>query len=190
MPEDVVPEPWSSFLDELDNKLDGKLVEPISLECVGGFVITLLYGLARPTSDIDVIEVAPSDQARTLVDIAAEGSAMYKKHKLYIDLMGGIVTLPEDYKSRLQPMFHGRFRNLRFFALDSYDIALSKIGRNIERDREDISYLAEKAPVDLDTLKKRYFKELRPYVVEPIAQRYDTTLNLWIDMIEEQRGAG
>jgi len=49
MPENVVPKPWSSFLDELYTKLDGKLVEPISLECVGGFVITLLYGLERPT---------------------------------------------------------------------------------------------------------------------------------------------
>jgi hypothetical protein len=183
MVKNLVPEPWRSFLDELDTKLE----QPVSLECVGGFAITLLYGLERPTSDIDVIEVAPSGQARTLVDIAAEGTELYKKYKLYIDLMGGIVTLPEEYKIRLRAMFKGRFRNLSFFALDPYDIALSKIGRNIERDREDVTYLAQKVPFDLGLLKDRYVNELRPYVVEPIAQRYDTTLNLWIDMIQEQR---
>ena len=179
----LVPEPWNSFLEELD----AELVQPVSLECVGGFVIKMLYDLPRPTSDIDVIEVAPKDEVGRLMDIAAEGTVLYKKHKLYLNLMGGIVTLPDEYKSRLQVMFKGRFRNLEFFALDPYDIALSKIGRNIERDRQDVSYLAEKVSFDLDVLKDRYAKELRPYIVEPIAQRHDTTLKLWTDMIEEQR---
>jgi hypothetical protein len=39
------PLPWSAFLDELDQAIS----EPIELHCIGGFVVSLLYGLPRPT---------------------------------------------------------------------------------------------------------------------------------------------
>jgi hypothetical protein len=38
------PLPWSAFLAELDQALS----EPIELHCIGGFVVSLLYGLPRP----------------------------------------------------------------------------------------------------------------------------------------------
>ena len=43
------PLPWSAFLDELDQAIS----EPIELHCIGGFVVSLLYGLPRPTGDVD-----------------------------------------------------------------------------------------------------------------------------------------
>jgi hypothetical protein len=49
------PEPWDSFFKELDEAVD----TAVRLDCIGGFVVTLLYGLERPTADIDVIELAP-----------------------------------------------------------------------------------------------------------------------------------
>src|SRR6266436_2552621 len=39
------PLPWSAFFDELDQAIS----EPIELHCIGGFVVSLLYGLPRPT---------------------------------------------------------------------------------------------------------------------------------------------
>jgi hypothetical protein len=45
----VLPEPWRSFLRELDGLLKG----PVELRCLGGFVITQQYGIGRETSDID-----------------------------------------------------------------------------------------------------------------------------------------
>ena len=74
---------------------------------------------------------------------------------------------------------------MRLFALDPYDIALAKIERNIDRDREDVRFLAKTIPFDLNILKQIYFKELRP--VLGIPQREDLTLKLWIEMIEEDR---
>ena len=50
-----VPEPWVSFLKELD----ALVTEPVRLDCIGGFVVTMLYGLGRPTADVDVLEIAP-----------------------------------------------------------------------------------------------------------------------------------
>ena len=35
-------------------------------------------------------------------------------------------------------MFPGTFKHLRLFACDPYDVALSKLERNIQRDRDDV----------------------------------------------------
>jgi len=38
---------------------------------------------------------------------------------------------------------------------------LSKLERNIQRDRDDVKHLAQSVPLDLKILKERYDKELR-----------------------------
>lgn len=50
----VLPEPWRSFLGDLDGLLKG----PVELRCLGGFVITQQYGIGRETSDIDYLALA------------------------------------------------------------------------------------------------------------------------------------
>lgn len=50
--------------------------------------------------------------------------------------------MPEDYEERLTEMFPQAFRHLRLFALDPYDLTLSKLERNIQRDRADVRYLS------------------------------------------------
>lgn len=50
----VPPEPWRSFLRELDELLKG----PVELRCLGGFVTTQQYGISRETSDIDYLGLA------------------------------------------------------------------------------------------------------------------------------------
>ena len=49
-PSKQLPEPWHSFLAELDQAA----TEETRLDCMGGFVVTLLYGFSRETSDLDV----------------------------------------------------------------------------------------------------------------------------------------
>lgn len=174
-----IPEPWKSFFAEIDESLK----EETRLEILGGFVITVLYKAPRTTADVDVVSVAPNTQTRNLLEIAGEGSALHKKRGVYLDRIG-IATLPEDYEDRLAEIFAGEYTNLRLFALDPYDIALAKIERNIDRDREDVKFLARAVPFDLRILKERYFKELRPLLGIP--EREDLTLRLWIEMIEEE----
>jgi hypothetical protein len=82
-------------------------------------------------------------------------------------------------------MFPGTLQHIKLYALDSYDLALSKLERNSPKDREDVKYLARKTAMDLEILKKRYDVELRPYFGAP--EKHDTTLKLWIEMIEEER---
>ena len=83
-------------------------------------------------------------------------------------------------------MFPGAFKHIRLFALDPYDLALAKLERNIQRDRDDVKHLARTIPFDLDVLTARYEKELRPYLANPT--REDLTLRLWIEAIQEERG--
>ena len=175
-----IPEPWKSFLAAIDMNLK----EEIRLEILGGFVVTILYNAPRTTADLDVTAILPNTQTRYLIEIAGEGSGLHKKHGVYLDRVG-VATLTENYEERLTEIFTGEFQCLRLFALDPYDIALAKIERNIDRDREDVKYLARAVPFDLQILEDRYFKELRPILGIP--EREDLTLKLWIEMIREDR---
>ncbi len=177
----VIPEPWLSLWKEIDEAVK----EPIKLHWLGGFVITLVYGLERSTADVDVISVIPRYSAGELLEIAGEGSTLHRKHGVYLDIVG-IATVPENYEERLTEI-SGReeFQNIRLFALDPYDIALAKIERNIQRDRDDVKHLARINSFDTKVLKERYENELRVYLGNP--EREDLTLKLWIEAIEEER---
>lgn len=179
---EFVPEPWGSFLKELDENLE----ETTRLDCIGGFVVTILYGMGRPTADVDVLEIAPRQSSEPIGKLASQGGPLHRKHGVYLQYVGvGIARVPYDYEDRLTEMFPGVFRRLRIMALDPYDLALSKLERNIQRDRDDVRYLARTVPFDLDVLRKRYETELRWQMAIP--EREDLTLQLWLDAIREER---
>lgn len=180
MPPERIPEPWRSFLSEIDAGVS----EEVEFHCLGGFVITVVYGLSRPTADVDVLTVVPRGEIERLLSLAGKGSALHRKYGLYLDLVT-VATLPEDYQERLTKVAADAFKRLRLFALDPYDLALAKLERNIQRDRDDVKHLARTVPFDLNVLKSRYEKELRPYLGNP--EREDLTLRLWIESVEEER---
>ena len=180
MPSSSPSEPWHSFLSELDSFVS----EAAHLICLGGFVITQQYGLGRPTVDIDTLSIAPRHAFHDIYEKAGQGSELHKKYNVYIHQVG-ICTYPDSYEDRLTEMFPDVYKNLHLYALDPYDLALAKLERNIERDRQDVEYLARTIPFDLELLKARYFEELRPYLGRP--EREDLTLQLWIEAIEEAR---
>jgi hypothetical protein len=183
MPSKSIPEPWQSFLSDIDASLH----EDVELHCLGGFVVTVLYDLARPTADVDVIAITPRSEIESLMSLAGQGSDLHRKHKVYLQLVG-VATVPESYEERLTEIFPGGFKHLHLLALDPYDLALSKLERNTQRDRDDVKHLARTVPFDLDKLQERYQKELRPDLGNP--EREDLTLKLWIEVIEEERQRG
>lgn len=71
---------------------------------------------------------------------------MHHKHGVYLNVVG-IATVTENYEERLTEIFSDEFQNIRLFALDPYDIALAKIERNIQRDRDDVKHLARVTPL-------------------------------------------
>ena len=173
----VPPEPWRSFLRELDALLKGA----VELRCLGGFVITQQYGIGRETSDIDYLALAAQSRDDDVEVLAGLGSKLHRKFRVYTQYVG-IVTPPADYASRLIPMFPtASWERLRLFALDATDLALSKLERNAERDREDVLGLARAGLLDPHILKERYYAELRPYLLSKLPW-HDKTLELWLQM--------
>jgi hypothetical protein len=173
----VLPEPWRSFLGELDGLLKG----PVELRCLGGFVITQQYGIGRETSDIDYLALAAQSRDDNVEALAGLGSKLHRRYRVYMQYVG-IVTPPADYASRLIPMFPSApWERLKLSALDATDLALSKLERNAERDREDVLRLAQAGLLDPLTLKARYYAELRPYLLSKLPW-HDKTLELWLQM--------
>lgn len=179
-PSKTIPEPWLSFLQELDSAVQ----DEVRMDCMGGFVVTMVYGFSRPTGDLDALEIIPKAAGLSLLEVGRQGGLLHKKYKIYLDRVG-VAKVPEDYESRLTEIFPKTFKRLRLFALDPYDLALSKLERNIQRDRDDVLYLARTASFDLEVLKERYQKELRWQLGNP--EREDLSLRLWIEAIEEER---
>jgi hypothetical protein len=167
-------EPWRSFFAAVD----AHLTEDVQLHCCGGFVVTQLYGVARTTSDIDFLGAVPNGGGN-LTEIAGKGSALHRKHRVYLDEVT-VATPPENYEERLVPLFPGAWVRLHLFALEVHDLALSKLERNIERDRDDVQHLARTGLLKPDILRERYYSELRPNLLAHEA-RHDLTLQLWLE---------
>lgn len=72
--------------------------------------------------------------------------------------------------------------------MDPTDVALSKLERNAERDRDDVLRLARAGFVDAQALKARYFEEVRPYLLGRESW-HDQTLDLWLEMISSANSA-
>lgn len=180
--EELPPEPWHSFLTELD----AMVKEQTDFQCLGGFVVTRLYGRQRPTADVDVLSIYPREERTDRTQRACRGSELHKKYGVYLDYVG-VVTVPWNYEDRLVQIFPV-YKNLRLFALDPYDLALSKLERNIGRDREDVRYLARTIPLDLKLLQDRYQEEHRPNVMGDLAKgNCDAAMDMWVEMIKEDR---
>ena len=79
-----IPEPWLSFLRELDSMAH----EDVRLDCMGGFVVTMVYGFSRPTGDLDVLEIAPAEVGRSMLALGMRGGSLHKKYKIYLDHVG------------------------------------------------------------------------------------------------------
>jgi len=171
------PEPWASFL----KALDGLLEETVELHCIGGFVVTMQFGLSRATSDIDILAAVPNRKLAELERLAGRRSELHRRFRVYLQPVG-IASYPEDYESRLTRMWPNLdLEHLRLYALEAHDLALTKIERNSDVDRQDVLDLARAGHLDPTTLRERYVKEFRPNLAGDAA-KHDLTLELWVEM--------
>lgn len=167
-------EPWRSFLSDLDALLD----QPADLHCIGGFAISQYYGFARETADLDVLSVAPHAMRTTIAAAAGQGSALHRKHRVFIDQVG-VANFPDTYESRLQRAWP-IWPNLRLWIPEPHDLALTKLERSNERDIRDVMFLAQAGLINRDTLIKRFESEMESYLTGPTPTWHRTTLNMWI----------
>jgi len=145
---------WTAFIEELDSLLD----EPVQFHYIGGFAAVVKYGLPRGTNDLDYFSLVPANRMRDLQEMAGEGSPLARKHKVHVH-HAGVATRPENYAERMKEVLPGQFKNIRLFVLDPYDLVLSKLSRNIERDREDVKHLSRTLHLDPNVLRTRYERD-------------------------------
>jgi hypothetical protein len=150
MPSDPLPEPWRSFLRDVDIQLVG----PTELHCFGGFVVAQCYGLMRPTADIDILESKGTDLI-TIAKLAGRTSPLYKRHGVYIDVVT-VADVPDNYDERLITALDASFEKLQFRIFERHDLVLAKIVRNNDRDRADVAAIAGGPGLDIDVLRARY----------------------------------
>jgi hypothetical protein len=170
----TISEPWLSFLRDVGRALG----QPVEVHCLGGFVLSVLWGLSRPTGDVDFIEIEPSDAGDELLGIAGEGTDLAKRHKLQFHRVT-ISEHPEGYASRLVDITPKGLLRLRLRALEVHDLVLAKLARNSPRDRADVEFLVRKGALDRQCLEDRFEKELRPYLLNE--GRETATLELWVE---------
>jgi hypothetical protein len=179
---DRIPKPWDAFLRELDDIATAA----VDFHCIGGFVVSTRYGFSsRTTFDLDVLAITPNVQRQEFLSAAAEGSELHRKYGVYLDLVTAIQSYPENYDQRLSEMFPEQLTKIRLFAVDPYDLALMKLGRNAERDRVDMMFLARQGLITTGELERRYRDEMRSYIGVP-ERSTDITLRLWVSMIKEE----
>jgi hypothetical protein len=171
-------EPWRSFLRAVDKGLSG----PTEVHCFGGFVIAELYGLSRSTADVDVFEARGATNLKQLADVGGRGTPLAKQHRVYLDIVT-VALVPDDYDKRLIDFSPDVFANLRLKAFERHDLALAKLGRNQDHDREDVKRLAMGPGLDIEVLRDRYKRELRYQFGNP--EHEDLSLDLWCEMITE-----
>jgi hypothetical protein len=77
-------------------------------------------------------------------------------------------------------MYPGQLKNLHLYAPAPYDLILSKLERNSQKDRDDVVFPAESLHLTPGTRCDRYPRELRPYLAHE--RRHELTVKLWLDV--------
>jgi len=172
-----LPPPWPAFLADIDESLS----EPVELHCVGGFVLTGVYGIPRTTADLDYTDVVPFQAASELERIAGKDSDLAKKHKVYLQFVR-VSDYPEGYKSRLIALSLG-LKKLTLLTFEPYDLLLSKLTRNSDKDMEDVRVLVQKLHLKFDVLLKRFETEM----AVSNRERHEQTLKVvWKDYFDPE----
>ena len=154
----ALPRPWPDFLKEIDEALS----RPTTLTCIGGFVLAALYGIPRPTGDIDYIEVMPPDAIHEIEGIGGPRSPLARKYRLALQPVG-VADPPDEYATRLRELYLN-LKKLKLQVLDPYDLLLSKLTRNSAKDREDAKYVIRRENLGFGTFYACWSKEMAPWI--------------------------
>lgn len=127
----------------------------------------------------------PSDTRERLLELAGIESRLAAKHGVYVDQVW-VANYPDSYADRVVRTFPV-WENVRLWALEAHDLALTKIERSSGRDMDDVVYLAQAGLINQATLLHRCETELEPYIVGRTPTWHQTTLKMWIDACWPER---
>jgi hypothetical protein len=164
----------TTFLRAVDHELS----IPITIVLIGGSALSLGYGTATSTSDID-----------TYGSMVAELEAAAALARVTTGLPVGIADstiaqLPTGYEERLVRALPELVR-LTVLIVDAHDLAASKLLRGNDHDRQQLKRLHDLAPLDRALLNERFDDLLRDVVGDTIEARwarYHLICELWTSL--------
>lgn len=143
-------------LIEILKEIDNKLKKPLVLIAIGGTGLNLI-GLKNETLDIDFIIESDSNLLHAIVTVAI----LNLGYETQIQRRGKIVTynLPSNYVEKsITADINKNFKNLTILILSPLDILISKLGRYVDKDIEDIARILLTCRYPLEQIEAR-FKE-------------------------------
>jgi hypothetical protein len=147
------------FLEAVDAALAG----PVEVVVIGGTAGALHYGVTRATHDIDTWTTVQAD-------LAAAATKARAVTGLDVPILkSGVADAPHEFESRLERVLPD-LRKLTVLVPEKHDLVLMKAVRSYEHDLEAIAEIHAHAPLDLDTLVRRFDEEMTP-IGDPVRIR-------------------
>ena len=163
-----------SFIKEIDRLWKAK-DQHLHLHIVGSTALMLQFDYRRATKDVDIMELHDNltdDAKSAFKNLAGKQSQLCSKHRMYIDLVPRYLPfLPNN------PLFHpwsagdNAYEHFDIHVLDVVDVIVSKLGRFIATDRDDIAAMAEMNVIDPSRLKQRFLQALNAWSLDARANK-------------------
>lgn len=191
-PEEPVSASYMEAVATLINKLrsnySGQLIEPIRVYLVGGAAIHALTQY-RVSEDLDLIlsqYIPPPDDASVAYELKPGNLDVVYLDAKYNQTLG---LLHPDYEKNAIPLNLDAADDVEIYTLSALDLAVTKIARFSERDREDIQKLIELELMPGSEDFTGYAMEaLDYYIGRPQLLRYNIRdVAKWIDEYANER---
>jgi len=139
--------------------LDTHLSQPTELIMIGGAAASLAYGIDRTTTDIDITETTSGFEEA--LRLARQETGLNVPFQQV-----GIWDGPYCFEDRLE-VVDLKLRKLRVLVPEKHDLALMKVVRGQENDRDAIRQIAGKMGLDEKTLVDRFTREMTHVIGNP-----------------------
>jgi hypothetical protein len=149
----------SEFFQDIDALWSPTSNPRIRLRLIGSTALMLRTTYERGTKDSDVLETVSLDDATKgrLLDIAGRGTALSKRHRLYLDIVSrGLPFLPRPPVVHLHAELNATLSSFEIEVLDVVDVVVSKMKRFHGDDVDDIMAMIDLQRVTHSALVDRF----------------------------------
>ncbi len=169
-------------VDVLCHEFDRRGVrQNIYIIIVGAASLILKFKLKRATSDIDILERISSDHS-----IFGGLGQLLSRMGFHI-VSEAMLNLHPDYSERLE--LYEQKGLIHVLTLHPYDLAISKIGRGMSKDMNDIVSSDLLSHIDMEKLKMLYFEAVGYWIGDE--RRYEMNWDIFFgDYLSKRKSDG